>query len=302
MNLQPWPSSGNPSLSGGGGANPLSNPDPPVVLVIVPTRNAAGTLGRALASLVSTRYPGLSVVVVDGGSIDTTRQISERYGAAFIAGELPRGTARRVGAAYRESDYLLFLDSDQEVSNRLIQACVQTSLETGCGAIRVPERDETWGFWAPCRRLDRRVAGAPEISYPRFIATREYWRAGGHDSRVQNFMEDRALYLRLVQASVRFESVKEPITNILGNVQPLELGRKGAATASDAGQYYRTGERNKERLLTVIRPRLRILLEGSPLREEGVLAALLLPLYWLLAYGPRFVRAGLGSLGVRHRT
>jgi len=57
--------------------------DRPTVSVILPVRNEAGTIERALASVLSQEYPRrIEVVVADGMSTDGTRQVLERVAAA----------------------------------------------------------------------------------------------------------------------------------------------------------------------------------------------------------------------------
>lgn len=53
------------------------------VTVIIAARNEEHTIGKCLESLCSQKYPrdNYSIIVVDDGSIDATREIIERYGA-----------------------------------------------------------------------------------------------------------------------------------------------------------------------------------------------------------------------------
>jgi hopene-associated glycosyltransferase HpnB len=63
----------------------------PSVLAVVPARNEAETIGRAVSGLVQQDYPGaFSVVVVDDHSEDGTASIAERVAAENGAGERVR--------------------------------------------------------------------------------------------------------------------------------------------------------------------------------------------------------------------
>jgi glycosyltransferase involved in cell wall biosynthesis len=82
--------------------------------VIVPTRNRARLLNRALKSVVGC---SAEVVVVDDGSEDDTPEIVQRYarrGVRYIALPERRGPcyARNVGIAQATGDYVLLLDDD----------------------------------------------------------------------------------------------------------------------------------------------------------------------------------------------
>ena len=76
--------------------------------VIVPALNAARFLPACLDAIGS----GCTIVVVDGGSIDRTRDIAEQHGAIVVAGKRGRGAQLIAGAAQATTDWLLFLHAD----------------------------------------------------------------------------------------------------------------------------------------------------------------------------------------------
>lgn len=89
----------------------------PEVSVIVPARDAAGTLGRALAALASQRGAfDCEVVVVDDGSRDQTAAIAERAGVSVVGHDRALGAAaaRNSGAARSSAAVLAFTDADCE--------------------------------------------------------------------------------------------------------------------------------------------------------------------------------------------
>jgi glycosyltransferase involved in cell wall biosynthesis len=88
---------------------------PSAASVVVPARDAAGTLGATLAGLsAQTRAPH-EVIVVDDGSSDATVAIAEASPVVTrverARGEGP-GAARNAGAAVATGDVLAFLDAD----------------------------------------------------------------------------------------------------------------------------------------------------------------------------------------------
>ena len=85
--------------------------------VIVPTLNAARTLGPTLDALTPQR-PGFikEVVIVDGGSDDETIGIAEEYGCRVVRASKGRGTQLRHGAAAATEEWLLFLHADTRLN------------------------------------------------------------------------------------------------------------------------------------------------------------------------------------------
>jgi glycosyltransferase involved in cell wall biosynthesis len=88
---------------------------PSAASVVVPARDAAGTLGATLAGLsAQTRAPH-EVIVVDDGSSDATVAIAEASPVVTrverARGEGP-GAARNAGAGVATGDVLAFLDAD----------------------------------------------------------------------------------------------------------------------------------------------------------------------------------------------
>ena len=94
------------------------SPEPDFALsVIVPTLNAARTLGPTLDALKS-QWPGFvkEVVVVDGGSDDETIGIAEAYGCRVVRARKGRGTQLRYGAAVANEKWMLFLHADTRMN------------------------------------------------------------------------------------------------------------------------------------------------------------------------------------------
>ena len=87
----------------------------PRVAVVIPAFNAAATLEAAIAS-ARRIGDGVEIVVVDDGSSDATGVIAKRLADTVVfQANAGAAVARRAGASSSESEYLVFLDADDEL-------------------------------------------------------------------------------------------------------------------------------------------------------------------------------------------
>lgn len=81
--------------------------------VVIPTLNAATTLG---ATLESVGGAARRLVVADGGSDDGTRDLAWAAGAHVVRSQRGRGAQLAAGAAAVEEDWILFLHADTRLA------------------------------------------------------------------------------------------------------------------------------------------------------------------------------------------
>ena len=87
----------------------------PLVSVIIPVYNRAGTIQRAVASVLAQTYRRIEVIVVDDGSTDSTVKQLESYGNRIrLIRQMNSGPgkARNVGIRATTGEIICFLDSD----------------------------------------------------------------------------------------------------------------------------------------------------------------------------------------------
>lgn len=91
--------------------------------IIIPSYNRAHLLSRCLNSVLAQSWLDFEVVLADDGSEDGTRELVTDYAARDRRIRYGRqenrgaGAARNLGASMAQGEYLLFLDSDDEVDS-----------------------------------------------------------------------------------------------------------------------------------------------------------------------------------------
>jgi rSAM/selenodomain-associated transferase 2 len=120
--------------------------------VVIPALNAERSLPAVLARLRA----AAEVVVVDGGSVDSTPEVAVRHGARVIAAPRGRGTQLAAGVAAARHAWLLLLHADTRLACGW-DAAARTHISS------FPDRAGYFRFALDCsdpraRRLERLVA------------------------------------------------------------------------------------------------------------------------------------------------
>lgn len=93
-----------------------SDPQHPLVSVVIPAWNAADTLPSTLETVFAQTWPSVQVVVVDDGSTDGTADVLASYGEQItwesIANSGGPSRPRNRGVALSEGAFIAFFDSD----------------------------------------------------------------------------------------------------------------------------------------------------------------------------------------------
>jgi rSAM/selenodomain-associated transferase 2 len=83
--------------------------------VVVPALNESNMLQKCLLSVLRMSRRPNEVIVVDGGSVDGTREIAVRFGATVVLTEPGRGRQIAAGVAQAHADIVLVLHADSEI-------------------------------------------------------------------------------------------------------------------------------------------------------------------------------------------
>ena len=102
------------------------------VSIVMPLYNVEHCMERAIQSIFNQDYDNWELVLVDDGSPDKSGEIADRIQSEFpkkvisLHGENKgQGGARNKGVEYASGDYLIFVDSDDEIEPNLLSFCVE---------------------------------------------------------------------------------------------------------------------------------------------------------------------------------
>lgn len=95
----------------------------PLISIIVPVYNTGEYLSRCLDSILNQTYKNIEVIIIDDGSTDDSLKIIREYAKRnsaikyFTQNNSGQATARNKGIKYADGEYIMFVDSDDYVSN-----------------------------------------------------------------------------------------------------------------------------------------------------------------------------------------
>jgi len=167
--------------------------------IIMPVLNEEVVLEATLAHFTR-QFAGqhYELIIVDGGSSDTTVAIAERYGQVIRS---PRGRATQMnaGAAAASGDVLLFLHADTQMPDNAFCAIEHALTSPGvvAGAFRVCFNCDRWPYRlvAYVTNLRSRVRKVFTGDQAYFIRASSFKAIGGYPD--QPLMEDLEIIARL---------------------------------------------------------------------------------------------------------
>jgi glycosyltransferase involved in cell wall biosynthesis len=196
-----------------------------LVSVIVPTRNSACTLETCLKSIKNQSYPKIEIIVVDNHSQDLTQEIAEKYGQLLIRGP-ERSAQRNAGARIAHGEYLFFVDSDMELTPKVVEECM-FDISIGYDALIVNEITMGQGLFSKVRSLERSVyVGDLSFECSRFFRRGVFENVYGYDEALTG-PEDFDLQSKIEKAGFRVGHIISPIFHHEENLSlPAHLRKK----------------------------------------------------------------------------
>lgn len=155
----------------------------PLVSVIIPTYNSEKFLEGCLESIKKQIYPHIELIVVDNNSKDTTKEIAKKYTEKVFNQGPERSAQRNFGVKQSKGEYVVIIDSDMHLSEKVIEACIEKMQENPhIKGLVIPEESFGEGFWAQCKKLERSFyVGIEWMEAGRFFERKTFEEMNGYD-------------------------------------------------------------------------------------------------------------------------
>ncbi len=180
----------------------------PSVSIIITTKNEEKNIKNCLQSIKSQSYPQekIEIIVVDNNSTDNTVELAKKFTNKILNKGPERSAQRNFGVERSSGKYILYLDTDMVLSEKVIEECVNKCLprrkptcpvasasagwygeaflrgeNEGCVALYIPERIVGNSFWVRVRDFERGFYNATVIDCVRFVRRDEFLKIDGFD-------------------------------------------------------------------------------------------------------------------------
>jgi rSAM/selenodomain-associated transferase 2 len=167
--------------------------------LIVPVLNEAEGITATLSRLQPLRDRGHEVIVVDGGSTDTTAERARRLADQVLVARKGRARQMNAGAAVASGDVLLFLHADTRLPGRaryaIEAALTHSSRVWGRFDVRIEGSPRMLKIVALMMNLRSRLSGIATGDQAIFVRREAFVAVGGYPD--QPLMEDVELSKRL---------------------------------------------------------------------------------------------------------
>jgi glycosyltransferase involved in cell wall biosynthesis len=197
----------------------------PEVTVVIPTFNCGQYISHAIDSVLRQTYEDHEIIVVDDGSTDGTRETIAPYvenrAVRYIYQE-NRGLpgARNTGIKNALGEYIVVLDADDELDDRMVALCREKVEEEGtdwcvCDILRIEtyteeQKRNVYRARIPQGDYRKHILADDFISRSAFFRKASLQDIDLYDEDIQ-VRVDWAINIRLILAGKRFSHVSEPL-------------------------------------------------------------------------------------------
>lgn len=201
-----------------------------LVSVVVPVYNSEEYLAECLDSVIRQTYENLEIILVDDGSSDGSAKICDDYAALDsrvkvihrIKDSTGPGEARNIGAEAAVGEYLLFVDNDDWIDEKLVERTLEVAERNSADIVlfhfaRVEEGKTVSTSSTSVKLPDNEVISAesdPEIivcscSPVDKLYRKCFWDENGFAFTVDRYFEDLGTIPKIMALTDRFVHIPD---------------------------------------------------------------------------------------------
>ena len=226
------------------------------VSIVVNTKNEEKNLPTLLQSIINQSYKNFEIIIVDNNSNDDTLDVAMKYTSKVFTKGPERSVQKNFGASIAEGRYLLFLDADMTIDEKVLEECIsKVNSDRDIKAIIIHEQSFGQSFWAKCKALERNCyIGDDTIEAPRFFDREIYLELGGYNE-IMISGEDWDLANRVKKNGYKIGRIQKYIHHNEGHLSLLKTIKKKYYYAKNATPYVESNvTKPKDILLFIFRP------------------------------------------------
>jgi rSAM/selenodomain-associated transferase 2 len=181
-----------------------------MISVIIPVINEAEGIASLIEYVKKTAVQDIELIIVDGGSIDQTKEIAANKGAVVI--DAPKGRAKQMnaGAESATGEVLYFLHADTyppKTWQADIQEAIKQGYDAGCCRLSFDDHHPALKFYAWFTKFDIDFFRFGDQSL--FVRKSLFKKTGGFDEKLV-VMEDQE-FVKTLKKSGSFVILKSKV-------------------------------------------------------------------------------------------
>lgn len=196
----------------------------PLVSVIIPTYNSSRTLEKTLESIKSQSYKNVEIIVVDNNSVDNTKEIAKKYTEKVFNFWPERTYQKNKWIEKSRWEYVFFVDSDMELTEKVIEECVVCFQENdNVWWICIPEKSIWEWVFVKIRDFERSFYSGTSIDSARFFLAKDVKNVGGFEEDLIFFEE--SLLPQKIESKLGKSTKFYILSYILHNEWDMKIGK-----------------------------------------------------------------------------
>src|SRR5512143_1932073 len=195
------------------------------VSIIIPTYNCGRYISQAIESCMNQTHKDREIIVVDDGSSDNTYETIKPYeesGSLRYIYQENRGLpgARNTGIQRAQGEFVVFLDADDELDERMISLCLEQVEKEHtdwcvCDILRIERtgtstKEQVHNSRIPKENIEERILLDDFIKRAPLFRKRTLLEIGLYDEDMR-IREDWDINIRMILGKKPFSYVPEPL-------------------------------------------------------------------------------------------